>query len=83
MDECRTAGIRSIMVTGDGLLTAKAVAQEVGLLSADDDYQVIEGIEAEKLSDEELVEKVPLIAVYSRVNPGDQAAHCGGMAGTG
>jgi len=69
MDECRTAGIRSIMVTGDGLLTAKAVAQEVGLLTPADDYQVIEGIEAEKLSGEELIEKVLQIAVYSRVNP--------------
>jgi P-type Ca2+ transporter type 2C len=69
MDECRTAGIRSIMVTGDGLLTAKAVAQEVGLLTAADNYEVIEGIEAEKLSGEELIEKVPKIAVYSRVNP--------------
>jgi Ca2+-transporting ATPase len=57
------------MVTGDGLLTAKAVAQEVGLLASGEDYQVIEGSEAEKLSREELIAKVPQITVYSRVNP--------------
>lgn len=69
MLDCRTAGITPVMVTGDGLFTARAIAREVGLIDPSEQLDVIEGREVEKMSPEELQQAVPRIAVYSRVNP--------------
>ncbi len=64
---CFQAGIRPIIVTGDHKLTAKAVADEIGLNVKDDN--IIEGIDLENLSDKELYEKVEKFQIYARVEP--------------
>ncbi len=64
---CHKAGIEVKMVTGDHVLTAKAVAEELGILYGD--LLAVEGRELEKMSDRELEEKVGEIAVFARVSP--------------
>lgn len=64
---CKKAGIRTIIVTGDHLLTARAVAKELGLKS--DRENILEGGELDKISDEELHKKIKNIEVYARVEP--------------
>jgi Ca2+-transporting ATPase len=69
--ECREAGIRSVMVTGDHKLTAAAIARELGLLDRDGQSQrrVLEGQELERMTEEELAAIVEDVAVYARVSP--------------
>lgn len=65
IDICQNqAGIRVVMITGDHLLTAKAIAKEVGIVG-----KSIAGVELDKLTDEQLQQEVEQIAVYARVNP--------------
>ena len=63
---CEQAGIKSIMITGDHLLTAKAVAKEIGIL---DKGLALTGDELDKLTDSELREKIKDIEVIARVSP--------------
>ena len=65
--QCRSAGIRAVMITGDHPDTARAIADEIALRASDD--EVLTGADMEKISDEELVERVPQISVYARVSP--------------
>ena len=65
--KCKTAGIRPIMITGDHLVTASAIARKIGIL--DDNGRAVEGREIENLSDEELDEFVLDVSVYARVSP--------------
>ena len=65
--KCKTAGIRPIMITGDHLVTASAIARKIGIL--DDSGRAVEGREIENLSDEELDEFVSDVSVYARVSP--------------
>lgn len=65
--EARKAGIKPIMITGDHLLTAKAIAKELDIYRSGD--LVITGIELEKIEDEKLEEKIEQISVYARVSP--------------
>lgn len=65
--ECRRAGIKPIMITGDHKITARTIAREIGIFEEGD--SVLEGIDVEKLSQEELIETVPKISVYARVSP--------------
>ena len=67
INECRTAGIRPIMITGDHKDTAVAIARELGII--DDASQAIEGRELNKLSDEELDRVIDKYGVYARVQP--------------
>jgi Ca2+-transporting ATPase len=60
---CKQAGIRPVMITGDHRLTAKAIAGELGIGNGD----VIEGIELEKMSDEELAARIEEVSVFARV----------------
>ncbi len=65
--ECRTAGIKPIMITGDHINTAKAIARELGILS--DDSQAMMGVDIDKYTDEEFEAIVENINVYARVQP--------------
>lgn len=60
------AGINVAMVTGDHALTARAIADEIGILQG---HEVVTGPEIEAMSDEELISRVEHISVYARVNP--------------
>lgn len=63
---CEEAGIKPVMITGDHPLTARAIAQDLGLLKAD---RVITGAELEALDDARLAHEVESIEVYARVSP--------------
>ncbi|WP_352399855.1 cation-translocating P-type ATPase [Anaerotignum sp.] len=65
--DCRRAGIRPVMITGDHKVTASAIAKEIGILREGD--RAIEGAELEHMSDDELRERVKDISVYARVSP--------------
>ncbi len=63
----KKAGIRTVIVTGDHKLTAKAVAQELGF-DAEEEH-IIEGSDLETISDEELRKKARYLSIYARVSP--------------
>jgi len=63
----KKAGIRTVIVTGDHKLTAKAIAEEIGLEAKDEN--IIEGKELETISDDELKKKSKIISIYARVSP--------------
>ncbi|MBN2335434.1 cation-transporting P-type ATPase [Candidatus Bathyarchaeota archaeon] len=63
------AGIRTVMVTGDHRITAVAIAKEIGILSKQTDGSVMEGIEIESMSDEELDDVIEGVRVCARVSP--------------
>lgn len=65
--ECRGAGITPIMITGDHINTAKAIARELGILT--DDSQAMMGADIDKYTDEEFEKIVENIFVYARVQP--------------
>ena len=68
--ECDTAGIRTVMITGDNVVTASAIAKELGILH--DNELAITGTELEALSEEELDENITRYRVYARVTPADK-----------
>ena len=65
--ECRSAGIRPVMITGDHKDTAVAIARDLGIISGPE--QAITGAELDELSDEELDKAVENYGVYARVQP--------------
>lgn len=65
--ECRAAGIRPIMVTGDHKLTGLAIARELGIAREGD--RAVDGPELERMGEAELNEALPGIAVFARVQP--------------
>ncbi len=65
--ECKSAGIRPIMITGDHKDTAVAIAKELGIIT--DTSQAITGADLNKLSDEELDAQIENYSVYARVQP--------------
>lgn len=65
--ECRSAGIRPIMITGDHKDTAVAIATELGIIK--DASEAITGAELNEISDEDFKEKVTQYSVYARVQP--------------
>ncbi|MBQ7836921.1 MAG: cation-translocating P-type ATPase [Clostridia bacterium] len=64
---CRKAGIRPIMITGDHVITATAIAKELGIYREGD--RAITGAELDSMTDTELDENVESISVYARVSP--------------
>lgn len=66
----KDAGIKTVMITGDHMATASAIAREIGILEEGD--LAISGAELARMSDEELTRKVKNIAVYGRVSPEDK-----------
>ncbi|MBZ0142729.1 MAG: cation-translocating P-type ATPase [Rhodocyclaceae bacterium] len=67
VEECRTAGIVPVMITGDHPATARAIAERLGIL--DDGGRVVSGVELAALSDAEFAAQVKAIRVYARVDP--------------
>ncbi|MDY7223061.1 calcium-translocating P-type ATPase, SERCA-type [Halalkalibacterium halodurans] len=67
IEECRQAGIKTVMITGDHRLTAAAIAKKLGILPAGG--KVIDGTELNHLTDRRLTEMVDQIYVYARVSP--------------
>lgn len=65
--ECRTAGIRPVMITGDHKDTAVAIGKDLGIVT--DASQAMTGQDIENLSDEELVEAVKRCSIFARVQP--------------
>ncbi|MBE6008278.1 MAG: cation-transporting P-type ATPase, partial [Lachnospiraceae bacterium] len=64
---CKKAGIRPVMITGDHILTALAVAGELGIYRENDLY--LTGNEIEDMTDDELKKRVPFCTVFARVSP--------------
>lgn len=64
---CQNAGIKPILITGDHLLTARAIATEIGLPCKD--INIIQGHELEKLSNNDLAKRIDKIQVYARTEP--------------
>lgn len=67
---CNVAGIHTVMMTGDNVETAKAIAKRIGILK--DDFQAITGAELEKMTDAELSEKIEKYTVFARISPEDK-----------
>jgi len=66
--KCHAAGIRVVMITGDHPHTALAIGRELGIAGPDD--VALSGLELDKLSDDELRQRAPKVAVYARVTAG-------------
>ncbi len=67
VQNCIKASIKPIMITGDHKITAKTIAKEIGIFKEGD--RVVEGIELEKMTEEDLEKSVENISVYARVSP--------------
>ena len=66
--ECKNAGIKPVMITGDHKLTAKAIAEHLGIVSTEKDL-IVSGPELQKMDEEQFKEIVEDISVYARVSP--------------
>ncbi len=64
---CKKAGIKTVMITGDHILTAKAIGKELGILKTGD--MAITGEELDKISDKELEKNIMKYSVFARVSP--------------
>ena len=67
VQECKEAGIKTVMITGDHKITAIAIAKSLGIL--ENDEEAITGTELEEMSDEDLIKNVRKYSVYARVSP--------------
>lgn len=67
INTCNLAGIDTIMLTGDSILTAKAIARRIGILTLDE--QAISGAELDKLTDQELAQCINNYTVFARITP--------------
>ncbi len=90
IQECRTAGITPVMITGDHPETAKAIAREIGIL--DENSLALTGSELQSLDEEHFLNQVEKTTVYARVSPGQklrivralqQKGHFAAMTGDG
>ncbi len=68
VEECVTAGIIPVMITGDHPLTAKAIAREIGILRPPSD-KTVSGVDLAKMTQAELEDEILRIKVYARVSP--------------
>ena len=68
--QAKQAGIKTVMITGDHVATASAIAREIGILSGGD--KAISGVELEAMPEEELTKNIRDYAVYARVSPEDK-----------
>lgn len=65
--ECKAAGIKVVMITGDQPVTAMAIAKELNI--ADDDNEILTGAQVQQMSDEEFAQQIKNVKVYARVSP--------------
>ena len=79
--EARAAGVRTVMITGDHPGTALTVAREVGI--AGEQPEVLTGVQIERLSDEQLADRLPAVDVYARVAPIDKVRIVEGLRSDG
>ena len=70
VEKCKSAGIKTVMITGDHKITATAIAKQLGIL--ENESEAITGAELEKMSDEELIKNIRHYSVYARVAPEHQ-----------
>lgn len=68
--EAKQAGIKPVMITGDHMVTAAAIAQEIGILTPG--QRVLSGDDLRQMTDAELTQQIQDIAVYARVSPADK-----------
>ena len=67
VEKCKSAGIKTVMITGDHKVTAVAIAKKLGILENED--EALTGAELEKISDEQLAKDIRKYSVYARVSP--------------
>ena len=67
VEKCKTAGIKTLMITGDHKITATAIAKSLGIL--ENESEAITGAELEEMSDEDLAKNIRKYSVYARVSP--------------
>ena len=67
VEKCKTAGIKTVMITGDHKITAVAIAKALGIL--ENEEEAITGNELEEMSDEDLTKNIRKYSVYARVSP--------------
>ena len=67
VQQCRLAGIKPVMITGDHMLTASAIATELGIMHPGD--KALTGAEVERMSDKQLLRAVSKVSVFARVAP--------------
>ncbi len=67
VEKCKTAGIKTVMITGDHKITATAIAKQLGIL--ENENEAITGAELEKMTDEDLAKNIRQYSVYARVSP--------------
>ena len=70
IDECTLAGIRPVMITGDHIGTASAIAQELGILCTGD--EAITGAQLAMMTEDDLAAQIEKLSVYARVSPADK-----------
>ncbi|WP_412990372.1 cation-translocating P-type ATPase [Pediococcus siamensis] len=70
ISEAQQAGIKTVMITGDHLETARTIATEIGILQADE--LVLTGQELNQMSDDELLKKITDVRVFARTTPSDK-----------
>ncbi|MFC1656570.1 cation-translocating P-type ATPase [Patescibacteria group bacterium] len=70
INDAKSAGIKVLMITGDHMITASAIAKQLGLI--DSDQEVMDGEELAKISEERLAEKLEHIRVFARISPTDK-----------
>ena len=70
IETCDNAGIKTVMITGDNLITAKAIARRIGILK--DGTEAITGAELDEMTDEELAENIEKYTVFARTTPNDK-----------
>ena len=67
VEKCKTAGIKTVMITGDHKITAVAIAKSLGILESEE--EALTGKELEEMSDEDLTKNIRKYSVYARVSP--------------